>query len=108
MLGVPWWQPAAAQAVDAAEPAFCYRFERWLLLTDTRLDTTASWTFDLVATMAELTNQSQSALAEVSATTLSNWPTERVLDLREATAEAHQLAHMKQTLWQQISHALHA
>ncbi|CAI8166656.1 MAG: Uncharacterised protein [Pseudidiomarina mangrovi] len=107
MLGLRVWQ--TAQPSVGAEQGFCYRLGHWLLVTQRRFEQQQpGWHADVLAVIAELSNQSKESLAEVSVSTLSSWPPAQVLDLRTDATEKPQLAQLKQALWQQLSQSLPA
>ncbi len=105
MLGLRVWQ--TAQRSDGTVHNFYYRLGSWVLITASRFDQKQpSWHADVLAALADLSEHGKETLAEVSASTVSSWPAAHVLDLRAHATEKHQLAHLKQSLWQQVSQSL--
>ncbi len=106
-LGLHLWQPLHKAETEKAFADFCYRLDRWLLLSHIRIEVQhTSWQNDVVALLVELTQLSRAALVEMPVSTADNWNHSYLLDLRSPADSMGNSAHLKQIVWQQISHSL--
>lgn len=99
-IGLPIWRERSNN-VDAPRKQYehCYRLSNWLIVTDSPLPVNRpQWLNDLVHT---LDSENSGALAETAASTIENWPKERIIYLALEPGNVLPAAAKRET-WNQI------
>lgn len=100
-LGLPLWHQRQQYSQTSARVSeFFYRADEWLLVSTTQLPVSRpQWLIDMF-TWLEI--DQSIALIEVSASTIGQWPQNRVLNV-STEADGSLLALSKRELWQKLS-----
>ncbi|WP_417687080.1 hypothetical protein [Pseudidiomarina gelatinasegens] len=99
-IGLPLWRERSINVdVPPRQNEHCYRLSSWLIVTDSPLPVNRpQWLNDLVHTLDQ---ENSGALAETAASTIENWPKERIIYLALEPGNVFPAAAKRET-WNQI------